>query len=61
MGFMATEDNAAMKSLDLDIDNQRRILIKSMSNAKLSLVEKIKSIDQRITEFEYGFMKLPAV
>ncbi|MBP6648287.1 MAG: hypothetical protein KA281_01895, partial [Bacteroidia bacterium] len=59
LGFMATEDNAAMKSLDLDIDNQRRILIKSMSNAKLSLVEKIKSIDQRITEFEYGFMKLP--
>ncbi|HQW24084.1 MAG TPA: GNVR domain-containing protein, partial [Bacteroidia bacterium] len=60
MQFQATEANAAMIALEKDIVRQREMLINSIINSRKSISEKIKSIDDRIMEFEGDFASLPS-
>ena len=60
MKFQATEENAAIKSLDIEIDRQRMMLTVALKNATQSLNDKVKSIDERIADFESGFTELPS-
>ncbi|MBK8362181.1 MAG: hypothetical protein IPL24_00410 [Bacteroidetes bacterium] len=58
--FQATPANVAMIALEKDITRQREMLSNSIINSRKSLTEKIKSVDDRIFEFEGDFAGLPS-
>ncbi|MFM7727732.1 MAG: hypothetical protein ACKO7B_13585, partial [Flavobacteriales bacterium] len=58
--FMATEENAAIQSLDVELGNKKRSLFSAIDNARQSVVDKISSLDERISEFETNFIRLPS-
>ena len=57
---MATEENAAIQSIDIEIAGKKKLLLGAIDNARLAVTDKIKSIDDRINEFESSFVQLPS-